>query len=271
MKKTINTKIHELFSLKKKKILIVGGAGYLGKAITITLLELGANVIVASRNLKKGTKVVNDINKRFSNKAVFIPVDITNDNSLKKLNTNVNKRFKGTLDVLINCGWSGKKNSFDSISFEDWNYDIEVCLNAVFKTIKVFLPMLKKNKTGNILNIGSTYGSVAPDYKLYDSTKYTNPPSYGAAKAGIIQLTKYCASFFAKYKIRSNCLTPGAFPQIQTQKDNPKFIKRLAEKCPSNRIGEPVDLKGAVALLCTDAGSFINGQNLLVDGGWSIW
>ena len=267
MKNNINTKVTELFSLKNKKILIIGGAGFLGKAMTLTLLELGAYVIVASRDQKNGTKVIGEINKKFKKKAIFIPVDIANNSSLQLLTKEVSKRFNGNLDVLINCGWAGKKNSFDSISIDDWNYDIEVCLNAVFKTIKKFLPMLKKNEGGNILNVGSTYGGLAPDFKIYDSTKYTNPPSYGAAKAGIIQLTKYCASFFAQYKIRSNCLSPGAFPQIKTRKDNPKFVKRLAEKCPTNRIGEPVDLKGAVALLCSDAGSFINGQNLRVDGG----
>ena len=121
MKNNINTKVTELFSLKNKKILIIGGAGFLGKAMTLTLLELGAYVIVASRDQKNGTKVIGEINKKFKKKAIFIPVDIANNSSLQLLTKEVSKRFNGNLDVLINCGWAGKKNSFDSISIDDWN------------------------------------------------------------------------------------------------------------------------------------------------------
>ena len=115
------------------------------------------------------------------------------------------------------------------------------------------------------------YGHVAPDYKLYDSPKYANPPSYGAAKAGVIQLTKYFASFLSKNNIRVNCISPGPFPYKKTQIENPQFIKRLAQKILLNRIGNPYEIKGASILLCSRAGSYINGQNICVDGGWGIW
>lgn len=263
-------KLKDLFSLKKKNVLIIGGAGYLGSEMTETFAELGANIIVASRNQKNGKDFVIAISKKYNVNTKFIRVDITDLKSIKNLFKNVEKHFKNGLDVLVNCGWSGNKNTFESITNKDWDFDIEVCLNSVFRTIKVFLPLLKK-KSGNILNVGSSYGHVAPDYRIYDGKKYANPPSYGAAKAGVIQLTKYCSSFFSPYKIRVNCITPGAFPLKHTQKKNPKFIKKLSEKAPLNRIGHPADLKGATALLCTDAGSFITGQNIIVDGGWSVW
>jgi len=262
--------LNKLFSMKNKNVLIVGGAGYLGSEMTTTLAELGAKIIIASRDKKKSLIFIKSLKKKTKSKITFLEVDISNKNSIRNLKEKVNKVFNKGLDVLINSGWSGKKNTFESITDEDWEYDIETCLNGVFRTIKAFLPMLKKKK-GNILNIGSAYGHVAPDYKLYDSSKFANPPSYGAAKAGVIQLTKYCASFLSVHKIRVNCISPGAFPFKKTMKENPKFIQRLAAKAPSNRIGYPEDLKGIVALLCSDAGSFINGQNICVDGGWSIW
>jgi NAD(P)-dependent dehydrogenase (short-subunit alcohol dehydrogenase family) len=264
-------KLKDLLTLKNKNVLIIGGAGYLGTPMTETFAELGAKIILASRNETKCLKIINQIKKDTRNKNIeFINVDITNEKSLIGLEKKVDKKFKKGLDVLVNCGWSGNKNTFESISYKDWNFDIDVCLTSVFKTIKLFFPKLKK-KSGNILNIGSSYGHVAPDYRIYDGKKYANPPSYGAAKAGIIQLTKYCSSFFSPYKIRVNCISPGAFPLKHTQDENPKFIKRLAEKCPLNRIGYPNDLKGVTALLTTEAGSFITGQNIIVDGGWSTW
>ena len=118
------------------------------------------------------------------------------------MTSELKKIYKNKLDILVNCGWSGKKNTFETISFDDWEYDIKISLNGVFYTIKNIVPLLKKGVDPNILNISSMYGHVAPDYKLYDSPKYANPPSYGAAKAGVIQLTKYLASFLSKDNIK---------------------------------------------------------------------
>ena len=142
-------------------------------------------------------------------------------------------------------------------------------LTSVFKCVKAALPLLKKSK-GVILNITSMYGYIAPDYRIYDGIKFTNPPSYGAAKAGVIQMTKYLASFLSPYQIRVNCLSPGPFPHSDTQK-NQQFMNQLADKNPLNRIGKSHEIKGATALLCTEASSYITGQNICVDGGWAIW
>jgi gluconate 5-dehydrogenase len=134
---------------------------------------------------------------------------------------------------------------------------------------KVFFEDLKATK-GNILNVSSMYGHVAPDYRLYEGNDYANPPSYGAAKAGVIQFTRYLSSFLSPHKVRVNCLSPGAFPHPPTQKDE-EFMRRLGGKAPLGRIGRPEEIKGAIALLCTEAGSFMTGQNICVDGGWTTW
>ena len=128
-----------------------------------------------------------------------------------------------------------------------------------------------KERRGVVLNIGSMYGHVAPDWRLYEDVPQANPPSYGAAKAGVIQFTKYLASFLAPHGIRVNCISPGPFPYEETAREHPEFVERLNAKSPLGRIGRPHEIKGAAALLCSDASSYMSGQNICVDGGWTIW
>lgn len=259
--------LSDLFSLKGKTALVVGGAGLLGSEISFALAELGANIIVASRDISKCDTRAAEIKSKFPDtNPTALAIDIGNAQSIKDAITSTNG-----FDILVNCGWSGRKNTFESISDEDWDNDIEICLNGVFRTIKAALPHLIKSK-GVVLNIASMYGHVSPDYRLYgDGTKFANPPSYGAAKAGVIQLTKYCASFLSPHGIRINAISPGPFPFEKTQQDSPEFIERLAAKNPLGRIGKPHELKAVAALLCSDASSYMTGQNICVDGGWAVW
>jgi gluconate 5-dehydrogenase len=259
-----------LFSLKGRTALVVGGAGLLGGEISAAFAELGAELVIASRDAKKCAAYGERLRAEFPGmKAHALEVDITKPDSIRTMVRETGK-LVGSLDILVNSGWSGRKNTFESISDEDWNLDIEVCLNGVFRTVKAAFPLLRERR-GNILTIASMYGHVAPDYRLYDSEKFANPPSYGAAKAGVIQLTRYLASFLSPHGIRANSISPGPFPFEATQRENPQFIERLAAKNPLNRIGKPHELKGAAVLLCSDAGSYITGQNLCVDGGWAVW
>lgn len=263
--------VADLFSLKGKTALVVGGAGLLGGEISHAFAELGAELFIASRDIEKVKAYIAGIEQRYPGaKCHPFAVDITDKESIKQLIADVGAKTGGTLDILVNSGWSGRKNSFESISDTDWDLDIEVCLNGVFRTVKAAVPLLKE-KRGNILTIASMYGHVAPDYRLYDGHTLANPPSYGAAKAGVLQFTRYLASFLSPHGIRANCISPGPFPFESTQTNFPDFMKRLSEKNPMNRIGNPHELKGAAVLLCSEAGSYITGQNICVDGGWAIW
>jgi NAD(P)-dependent dehydrogenase (short-subunit alcohol dehydrogenase family) len=261
--------VAELFSLRGRSALVVGGAGLLGGEISHAFAELGAHVMIASRDVDKCRRFAEAIRARHGARVDALAVDITEPASIGRLLAEVGRLVDG-LDVLVNCGWSGRKNTFDSISDTDWDLDIEVCLNGVFRTIKAAVPLLEKRR-GNILNIASMYGHVAPDHRLYDNERFANPPSYGAAKAGIIQLTRYLASFLSPRGIRVNAISPGPFPFESTQRDAPAFIERLSAKNPLNRIGRPHELKGPAVLLCSDAGAYMTGQNVCVDGGWAIW
>ena len=267
---TYDESLKNMLSLKGKVAVITGGAGYLGTDMCYTLAELGATTIIAGRNYKNCEKLSNEICAFFGDDKRAIPfeLDVLDKKKITALVGYINDEF-GKLDILINAAWSGKKNSFESITDGDWYYDIDISLNSVFRMIKSFFPLLKEG--GVILNIASMYGHVAPDYRIYLGTDHVNPPSYGAAKAGVIQFTKYLASFLAPHNIRVNAISPGAFPMPDTQSKYPDFVERLANKCPLNRIGAPHELKGVVALLCSDASSYITGQNICVDGGWTIW
>jgi gluconate 5-dehydrogenase len=260
--------LKNLLSLKDKVALVVGGAGYLGRAICETMAELGANVVIVSRDGEKCKIFAEELNEKYKTKNYGTSVDILDVKNIEDLMTEINEKY-GQLDVLINNAWSGKKNSFESITFEDWDYDIDICLNAVFYTTKLAVPMLKKTK-GVIINTTSMYGHVAPDHRIYDGIEFANPPSYGAAKAGVLQLTKYLASFLSPHGIRVNAVSPGPFPFLETLK-NKEFKESLESKNMLGRVGEPDDLKGAFALLASDASKYMTGQNICVDGGWTAW
>jgi gluconate 5-dehydrogenase len=266
----MNKSLQQLLSLKGKTAVVTGGAGYLGTAISETLAELGANLILASRDQAKCQKECDELLRLTggSVQAVALELDVLKRDSAAEFFARVHEHFEA-VDILVNNAWSGNKNTWESIGDEDWEHDIDMSLNSVFRLTKAAFADLKATR-GVILNIGSMYGHIGPDYRIYDGKEFANPPSYGAAKAGVIQLTKYLASFLSPHGIRVNALSPGAFPHPPTQRHE-EFMQRLSSKNPMNRIGQPEELKGAVALLCSDAGSYITGQNLCVDGGWAIW
>ncbi len=263
-------KLSTLQNLEGRVALVAGGAGYLGRQISETLAELGADVVIASRDPEKCQVCGREIEAAFpGTESMGTCLDLTDRASIADC-VRTTEAWKGRIDILVICAWSGKKNSLESITDDDWDYDIEVCLNGVFRLVKAGLEPLKRTK-GVVLTIGSMYGHVAPDFKLYEGVPQVNPPSYGAAKAGVIQLTRYLASFLAPHGIRANCLSPGPFPFPEVLDEFPVFRDRLNQKNPMGRVGLPHEIKGAAALLCTDASSYMTGQNICVDGGWTAW
>ena len=174
-------KVSQLFSLEGKTALIVGGSGLLGGEISYAFAEMGARLIIANRNRENTMAFIERLKCVFPNAEVLgVFLDISSKHSIKECAEEVAAEFDESLDILVNSGWSGNKNSYESITDEDWDNDIEVCLNGV-SNYKSLTPLLIPQK-GNILNIASMYGHVAPDYRLYDGDRFANPPSYGAAK-----------------------------------------------------------------------------------------
>jgi NAD(P)-dependent dehydrogenase (short-subunit alcohol dehydrogenase family) len=254
------------FDLSEKTILITGGYGYLGKAITENLLFHNAKVIVLGRNEGKFKNVFKN-NKYLGNTLLFQYCDISKTQSIKDAFLEISKN--NSISVLVNNAFYSSGQSPEKMEDIDWENGIDGSLNSVFRAIREIIPYFKSITGGKIINVSSMYGVVAPDFSVYEgSPKFLNPPHYGAAKAGVIQLTKYYASYLGKYNVKVNTVTPGPFPSESVQKDK-RFIKILADKTCLNRIGKPDDLGGIFTFLSSDSSNFITGQNFIVDGGWT--
>ena len=254
------------FDLSKKTILITGGYGYLGKAITESLLFHKATVIVLGRDENKFNDIFKS-NNFLGTTLLFQHCDVSKTKSLKEAFLEISKN--NDISVLINNAFYSSGQSPEQMADEDWENGIDGTLNSVFRAIREIMPYFKNNSGGKIINVSSMYGVVAPEFSVYeDAPQFLNPPHYGAAKAGVIQLTKYYASYLGEYQINVNTVTPGPFPSDSVQKDK-DFIKALADKTCLKRIGEPDDLGGIFTFLSSDASNFITGQNFIVDGGWT--
>jgi len=255
------------FNLDSKVILITGGYGHLGKAITESLIFHGATVYVLGRNESKFLDSFNT-NRMLGENLFFSHCDVSDTTSIKSSFDNVYKNT-GKIDVLINNAVYLKGQSPELMTDDEWNTGIDGTLNSVFKCIREVLPFMKKQGNGKIINVSSMYGMVAPQFEIYNNfPKFLNPPHYGAAKAAVIQLTKYYASYLGADGININAVTPGPFPSKDVQL-NPEFINELSKKTCLNRIGTPEDLAGAFVFLSSDASNFITGQNIVIDGGWT--
>lgn len=252
-----------VFSLSDKVIAITGGYGHLGRSISEGLRDAGGQVIVLGKNKDKYDKAFDDkVNIHFTY------CDISNTTSIKKALQDIYWQF-GKIDVLINNACYLKGGEIDNMNDDSWNETIDGVLSSVHRCIREVLPYMRKIGAGRIINVASMYGIVAPDFKVYeDFPKFINPPHYGAAKAGVIQLTKYFASLLGRENILVNCVSPGPFPNVKTQ-NSLEFMKKLSNKTLIGRIGQPHELQGVFTFLSSQASSYITGQNISVDGGWT--
>ncbi|MFD2247652.1 SDR family NAD(P)-dependent oxidoreductase [Pontibacter ruber] len=258
--------INELFSLTGKVALVTGGYGHLGTAITESLAEAGATVYVLGRSVDKFEEAFKG---KALDKVYFLTCDISQTESIANAFKQV-QETQGRLDVLVNNAFYSKGQQPEQLTDEEWAYGIDGNLNSVYRCIREVIPYLK-DKGGRIINVSSMYGMVSPDFSIYEESPASlNPPHYGAAKAGVLQLTRYFACYLGKYNITVNAVTPGPFPSEKVQQDK-TFIEKLERKNPLHRIGKPEDLKGAFVYLASDASAYMTGQNMVLDGGWTAW
>lgn len=258
--------IAELFDLEGRVALVTGGAGHLGSAISGALAEAGATVVIASRNLARCRKRAAGI-RRWGGKALELKLDVTEDASAGKALAQIRKRT-GRLDVLVNNALAGYGKAFARSSTKDYARMLDGALTSAFRMSKFALPLLKKSPAASVVNISTMYALVSPDPATYAGTPFFSPAGYGEAKAGMLQLTRLLAAELAP-GVRVNAISPGPFPSGASGR-NRKFTRRLAGRCLLGRTGRPVEMKGAVLFLASDASSFVTGQNLVVDGGWIV-
>ena len=236
----------------------------MGRGMANILLEYDAIVYILARNKAKF-----DIEFGRQSSAHFIETDIENkksiDYSIQKIGDH-----EGKIDVLINNAHYGVSNHPEKMTSDEFRKGIDGGLNQYYNFIRASVKYLKLSNNGKIINIASMYGMVVPDLDIYTGREeFLNPPNYGVAKAGVIHLSKYYAMYLGKYNINVNSVSPGPFPSKEVQKDK-EFIKRLANKTKLKRIGKPEDLQGIILLLSSSMSSYLTGQNIAVDGGWTI-
>jgi NAD(P)-dependent dehydrogenase (short-subunit alcohol dehydrogenase family) len=241
-------------SLKDKIIIVTGGAGLLGKEIIKNLESKGAITINADIN------VITNLEKQ------TLYVDITSEESIENAIKLVSE-FYGKIDGLVNNAYPRTKDwgtKFEDISYESWQKNVDMQMNSTFLIIQKVLPELLKTK-GSVVNITSIYGVVGNDLTIYENTNITTAAPYSAIKGGIINFTRYLASYYGRKGVRVNCVSPGGIFDNQHK----TFVSNYEKKVPMGRMGNPDDIAPAVSFLLSDDAKYITGQNLIVDGGWT--
>jgi|TARA_B100000073_G_C23722127_1_gene568018 NAD(P)-dependent dehydrogenase (short-subunit alcohol dehydrogenase family) len=241
------------FSLKDKVVVITGGAGLLGKMHAEAVREAGGKPIL--------TDVIDDGDCHY--------MDVTDKNSIEEF---VDK-YLDRVDVLINNAALNPKmstkdetNKFEDFSLDKWNKSLEVNLTGTFLCSQVFINKMIKDKTkGVVINVASDLGVIAPNQNIYDGD--VKPVDYSVTKHAIIGLTKYLSTYFGDKNIRVNAISPGGV--YTNQSDD--FVERLSKLIPMGRMANKDEYKGAIVFLCSEASSYMNGHNLILDGGRTVW
>lgn len=253
--------VHKI-ELIGKNVAITGGYGYLGGAIVRSIVSHGGKVFVMGRSEDRYTNAFGSLDVN------FLPCDVASASSIEFALTTMQEKA-GSIHALINNAFFSKGKSPLNMTDDEWLTGIDGTLSSVFRCIRAVAPIMINQRYGKIINVSSMYGLVAPDFSIYDTApEFLNPPHYGAAKAGLLQLTRYYASYLGSQGITVNSVSPGPFPSEKVREDK-DFIRRLEEKTCLGRVGTPDDLAGIFVFLISDAANYITGQNFIVDGGWT--
>ncbi len=265
---TTEKSVHDLLNLQGKVALLTGAAGWLGSAMSRALAEAGATLAVTSRDATRAQEFAATLP---GSGHIGLAFAQDNTDSIPSLVAQVTAQL-GPIDILVNNAYGGTGPSIATATAEDFDQAYHTGVTAYFLLAREVADSLRaRGVPGSIINIASMYGVVASYPDAYTDLPVNSPPSYHGLKGGLVHLTRHLAAYWAKDRIRVNAISPGPFPTAKTQNANPEFIQRLEQKVPMGRMGRPEELKGLVVLLASEAGSYITGQNILVDGGWTAW
>ena len=274
-----NNLISKIFNVTNKNIVITGSAGLLGSQYAETLSDAGANVILVDIDSKNNKKLEQRILKKYKTKAKSYIIDITKKTQVQQLRKEVSKDYS-RIDALVNnaayttkASLKNKKTrhaySFENFPLDLWEKSLAVNLTGTFLCSQEFGKIMKVQKKGVIINISSIYGIVGADQRIYSKTKLNLPVPYAAAKAAIINLTRYLAAYWHKYNIRVNSLSLGGV--MDTTYQSKEFVKNYSNKTMMGRMANKNEFNGGLLFLISDASSYMTGSNLIIDGGWSAW
>jgi|AntDeeMinimDraft_6_1070357.scaffolds.fasta_scaffold01601_3 NAD(P)-dependent dehydrogenase (short-subunit alcohol dehydrogenase family) len=254
-----------LFDLSGSVAVVTGGAGLIGSSLCEALADYGATVVLVDVDEAAAEDVADSIDGEVSVKIV----DTTSQSAVEALFEDIVDSY-GSVDTLVNSAYPRNENygqRYEDVSVADWEENIALNLNSYYLTCHTATTVMKQQESGgSIINLGSIYGVQAPDFDVYDGTDLTSPVEYAAIKGAILNFTRYLASYLGDDGIRANVLSPGGVFADQ----DPQFVAQYESKTPLSRMAAPEDFKGAIVYLASDSAGYLTGQNLVVDGGWTI-
>ena len=275
-------KITSLFSLDEKVIIVTGGAGFLGRKHAEAIAAFGGKPVILDINEECVKEAVQELNLKFPKSTIGYTVDITKENQISKNSEELISLY-GKIDGLINNASNNPKieenskiefSRLENFPLELWQHDLDVGLTGAFLCTKHYGSEIARNKNGGVIvNISSDLGIISPDQRLYkkeglsESDQPVKPITYSVAKAGIIGLTKYTSTYWAKKNVRCNVICPGGVKNGQPS----DFTNALASRIPLNRLASPSEYQGTIVWILSDAASYVNGATISIDGGRTVW
>lgn len=249
-----------LFDVKDKVVIITGGLGLLGTRFATHLIGEGAKVAVFDNVVEHPQE---------SKEHIILDVDVTKKQDIKEGLVDVIAKW-GVPHGLINCAaidFPPKDNqtTFENYPEDEWDKVMAVNVKGVFLCCQVVGAEMANKQCGSIVNIGSTYGMVSPDQRIYNN--FVKPVSYATSKSALLNLTRYLATYWGKKNVRVNTLTFGGVYNNQDK----EFVEKYCECVPLGRMAQKDEYNGAVQFLLSDASSYMTGANLVIDGGWTAW
>lgn len=246
-------------NLKDKVVIVAGGRGLIGKEVVADLLRHDAIVIDAD---------ISCSNENRAERHFEFTLDITSNDSIDALIKFATDKF-GRIDGLINCAYPHTKDwgryKFEDNPFRHWEENVRMQLNPVFYLDQQVALVMERQKNGSIVNFGSIYGIVGNDFTIYEDYNGSSPVEYCAVKGGIINFTRYLASWLGKHNVRVNCVCPGGIWDHQRE----EFVRNYEHRCPMKRMGNPDDIAPLCLFLISDGAKYITGQIIAADGGWT--
>ncbi len=251
--------------VKDKIVVVTGGAGLLGKTFCQEIANNGGVAVVAEYDIAIAQKLCTSLQ---NDNIVPAEINITDKDSIIALINNISQKY-GKIDALVNSAYPRNKNygkHFFEVTYDDFCENIGMNLGGYFLTSQFFAKYFYEQGYGNIINLASIYGVIAPRFEIYDNTPMTMPVEYAAIKSGLIHLSKYMAKYFKGKNIRVNTISLGGIEDKQPE----AFLKAYKEFCLNKGMLNPNDIAGTLIYLLSDLSKFVNGQNIVVDDGFTL-
>lgn len=274
----MNFDYHKLFRLDNKTAIVTGGLGIIGRKSCIALAQFGASVVVVDLDGEEVKKFAEQLNENFGHKHLGVVCDVSSPEDVNNMVEAVTRQYK-EIHILHNNA-ATKTNDlkaffekYENYSLKSWRDVMAVNIDGMFLVSKAVGSQIAKQKTGgSIIQTSSIYGLYAPDHRIYENAHYlgesiNTPAVYSVSKSAVIGLTKYLATYWAKDHIRVNTITLGGIESGQ----NKDFVEKYSNRVPLGRMGKVDEVVGALIFLASDASSYITGQNIIIDGGLSVW